>query len=262
MRQLWVILLLMVVCSQGEKKDDPRFMFRCFLFPGKLKQVDAWQGKVYGIDLDNLPNRLVGKCWSPLDGQMKHITVGPAGVWATDLKNNIYNLEEDNWVQIPGTLQQVDAGGTGFLTGVKSCHRAFCADISVSSKQNLGWTLIPGKLQYYSCGPQTCWGVGEAGEVYVQTGVHAGDCAGKFGMVETKVPMAKVEVGSNGAVFALSSSGVPYQRVGISEERPLGTGWVRLHGLEAIRSLSYDRYILWLVNYTGQIRRCIKVIRK
>ncbi|KAJ8344781.1 hypothetical protein SKAU_G00289740 [Synaphobranchus kaupii] len=233
-------------------------MLKCWRLPGRLRQVEASQGGVYGIGLDNLAAKLVGKCWSPLDGDMKHITAGPTGVWATDLKNHFYTLEEDTWRKVPGTLEQVDAGGTGFLTGVKKCHLAFCAEV-VPGSLDLSWTLIPGKMQYYSCGPLACWGVGEAGEVYVRTGVHAGDCVGQTGTVDSKVHMAKVEVSSDGSVFALSSTGVPYERIGISDSRPQGTGWVRLRGVEPIRSLSYDRYTLWLVNYAGAIRRCIKV---
>ncbi|XP_064171176.1 fish-egg lectin-like isoform X2 [Anguilla rostrata] len=233
-------------------------MLKCWRVPGRLRQVEAGQGKVYGIGLDNVPKRLVGRCWSPLDGHMKHISVGPAGVWATDLKRNLYTLQEDTWKQVPGTLEQVDAGGSGFLTGVKECHLAFCADI-VPGAATLSWTLIPGKLGYYSCGPEACWGVGEAGEVYVRTGAQRGDCVGKTATTDSRARMAKVEVGSDGSVFALSTTGVPYERVGISSSAPQGTGWVRLRGVEPIHSLSYDRYTLWLLNYHGELRRCIKV---
>ncbi|KAJ8251246.1 hypothetical protein GJAV_G00218920 [Gymnothorax javanicus] len=252
MRQLWVTLMFFLASSYGESKGGQRIMIKCWRLPGRLRQVDAGQGKVYGIGLDYVPKRLVSRCWSPLDGYMKHITVGPAGVWATDLKNNFYELEEDTWKQVPGKLAQVDAGGTGFLAGVKDCHLAFCADV-VESSADFGWTLIPGKLRYYSCGPQSCWGVGEAGEVYVRTGVRSDDCVGKTVTVDSKVCMTKVEVGSDGSVFALSSAGVPYERIGISDCNPQGTGWVRLRGVEPIRSLSYDRYTLWLPEHPQNI---------
>ncbi|XP_036408778.1 fish-egg lectin-like [Megalops cyprinoides] len=261
MRELWVALLLVVGCSLGQQKGGPRSVLRCQLFPGRLRQLDAGHGGVYGVGFDNQAKRLVGMCWVPLDGLMKHVSVGPSGVWGTDQQNNFYKLDEDTWTQIPGELEQVDAGGIGFLTGVKHCHLAYCADTTAGT-QSFNWTLLPGKLQYQSCGPQACWGVGEAGEVYVRTGVRAGDCAGTVGLVDTKPCMAKVEVGSDGSVFGLSSIGVPYERVGISTSNPRGTGWVRLRGVEAIHSLSYDRCTLWLVNYLGQVRRCFRVPSK
>ncbi|MBN3309595.1 FEL protein, partial [Amia calva] len=237
-------------------------VFLCRVLEQRLMQIDAGAGKVYGLQFNNKILKYNGRCWSSVEGRLKHITVGPGGVWGVDATNRIYQLVNKKWVTVKGHLQQIDAGGTDFVTGANVCSNVFCMNTKRgSTKQKmhkLPWTKIPGKMKYYSCGPHSCWGVNKDSNVFIRTGVSENNCGGSGDLFTVSGEMMKVEVGTDGTVFGLSTTGTVYQRHGTSPSNPKGDYWIRLHAVEAMRSLSYDQGILWLVSQNGHVRRCTK----
>ncbi|XP_052362817.1 fish-egg lectin-like [Oncorhynchus keta] len=67
-----------------------------------LVQIDAGLGQVVATNTSQTPYYLVGDKWIPLSGSMKHITVGPAGIWGVNKADSIYKYVAGNWVQAAG----------------------------------------------------------------------------------------------------------------------------------------------------------------
>ncbi|XP_064795415.1 fish-egg lectin-like [Oncorhynchus masou masou] len=82
-----------------------------------LMQIDAGLGQVVATDTSQIPYYLVGDKWIRLPGSLKHITVGPAGIWGVNKADSIYKYVAGNWMQAAGLLKQVDAGGVQFIVG-------------------------------------------------------------------------------------------------------------------------------------------------
>ncbi|CDQ95912.1 unnamed protein product [Oncorhynchus mykiss] len=64
-----------------------------------LMQIDAGLGQVVATDTSQIPYYLVGDKWIRLPGSMKHITVGPAGIWGINKADSIHKYVAGNWVQ-------------------------------------------------------------------------------------------------------------------------------------------------------------------
>lgn len=74
----------------------------CTKVPGKLKQVDAGAGQVYGVNDDDNIYQWVNNNWKEISGKLIHVTVGPAGVWGANRANIVYHLQDNNWVPVTG----------------------------------------------------------------------------------------------------------------------------------------------------------------
>lgn len=73
----------------------------------------------------------------------------------------------------PGLLKQIDAGGNRFVSGANHYDAIFCLPTDntigyVKPGDNANWVHIPGGLKYYSCGPDSCWGVNKDDNIFVR----------------------------------------------------------------------------------------------
>ena len=85
-----------------------------------------------------------------------------------------------SWSQIVGKLIQIDSGPYGVVYGINSGHMVFYrAGITDSNPKGTSWTIVPGTLNYISCGIYNCWGV-NANTVFVRTEVSRQTPAGKM----------------------------------------------------------------------------------
>ncbi|XP_043540098.1 fish-egg lectin-like, partial [Chiloscyllium plagiosum] len=114
-------------------------------------------------------------------------------------------------------LTQVDAGGDQILVGVDRRNDVFCSNkvaaVSAVNHNSPRYKVIRGKMKYYSCGPQTCWGVNPAGRVFCRLNVHANSCTGShWRRVDGRFLM--VEVGTDGTVYGVDSRGRVFRRYG------------------------------------------------
>ncbi|XP_063292047.1 fish-egg lectin-like isoform X1 [Pelobates fuscus] len=230
---------------------------RCTLITGKLKQVDAGAGQVYGVnDADDI-FRLVGKNWEHVSGKLIHVSVGPGGIWGTNRQNNIFKFQDGGWVQVAGSLKQVDAGGDKYLGGVNSGDNIFCLDqdSTLSTDTTLPFIPIEGRLMYYSCGLHGCWGVNSNNAIFYRLNVSPDECRGsEWKMVEGNMIM--VEVGTDGSVYGINTIGSVYKRQGISVLNPIGTAWSLVNVCGPFKHVSYDEGMLWLLNTNGDIFKC------
>ncbi|CAH2318885.1 Hypothetical predicted protein [Pelobates cultripes] len=111
---------------------------QCTLVPGKLKQIDAGAGQVYGVnDADDIFR---------LNGALKQVDAGGnvflGGVNSAD---NIYCLSQD---------------------------------LTLSKGTSLPFIQLDGSLKYYSCGRYSCWGVNSNNDIFYRLNVSPNDCKG------------------------------------------------------------------------------------
>ncbi|XP_014884335.1 fish-egg lectin-like [Poecilia latipinna] len=223
-------------------------------------QVDAGNGMVVMTDKNSNAFFLSDSSWSKLGSvPLKHVTVGYAGVWGVDLNNNVYKFAAGDFFPTHGLeLMQVDAG-EGQVVGVTSQNSIHCLKASSASSIEeegvLNWNTIPGALMYMSCGPLGCWGVNSGQNIFF-TKVSPDNCS-ISGWRQTDGAAVKVEVGTDGRVFVVIQSGHVYERTGISEAVPQGTGWSQITFCVSIKHVTYDLGRLWLLTNTGVILNCI-----
>ncbi|XP_078389604.1 fish-egg lectin-like [Cetorhinus maximus] len=232
----------------------------CKQIGGHMKQIDASNGQVYAVDFRGNVFTRRGESWARVPGNLAHVTVGASGVWGAGKDQKFYRLVDGSWAILAGLLMQVDAGGDQIVAGVDRRNDIFCsnkdATVSAASFSTPAYSQIQGKMKYYSCGPQTCWGVNAGGYIYCRLHVHPKACIGShWQRVSGKFLM--VEVGTDGTVYGIGRSGAIFRRVGISKKKPEGTRWVLLHFLgRRFRHVSADLGTLWLVETDGDVVRC------
>ncbi|KAH1180311.1 hypothetical protein KIL84_009147 [Mauremys mutica] len=251
---LWEFLLLLLPLLAGSSALD------CIEIPGSLKQIDASNGQVFGVNSADNIYTLYGDNWVQVPGSLKHVTVGPAGVWGVNSKNNIYKLVGGSWQQVTGLLKQIDAGGDMFVNGVNMNDDIYCLSrpptVSANGASDLPWVNIEGKLKYYSCGVWGCWGVNSADDIYFRFDVTPDPCAGsRWEQIPGKLSM--IEVGTEGSVYGVNSAGQVYHRDGITKSNPVGTSWTQVGSFICnCKHVSYDLGVLWLITNQDKIVKC------
>uniref|UniRef100_A0A3P9PG85 Fish-egg lectin n=1 Tax=Poecilia reticulata TaxID=8081 RepID=A0A3P9PG85_POERE len=221
-------------------------------------QIDADRGMVVMTDKNSSAFFLSGSCWSKLGSvPLKHVSVGPAGIWGVDQQNKYYVSETD----FTGLeLKQVDAGGQGQVVGVAKGDTIHCltANKASSIKEIINWTSgIAGFLIYISCAPTGCWGVNAQQSIFftVNSCLRA---LSPGNWIQVDGEAVNVEVGSDGNVFVVNRLGLLYERTGISDQVPQGTGWKKIEMSVKIKHASYDLGYMWLVTEEGFIVKCTK----
>ncbi|KAJ8354771.1 hypothetical protein SKAU_G00223380 [Synaphobranchus kaupii] len=251
------LVILLVHCLLGTG-----LAMQCKEVSGRLKQIDAGVGQVFGVSENDEIYTLYGGTWTRLPGALMHVTVGPSGVWGVSSNNNIYKLVGANWVQVPGLLKQVDAGGDQFISGVNMVDDVFCLlrEHTVGYKgvgSPTPWTGIPGKLIYYSCGPNGCWGVNKSHEIFVRKGVFPAACLGNTDWQLVAGKLVMIEVGTDGSVYGVNAVGDVFRRDGISACEPVGTDWTFLSECGKSKHVSFDLGHLWVIAVDDRIRDCV-----
>ncbi|XP_017287044.1 fish-egg lectin-like [Kryptolebias marmoratus] len=223
-------------------------------------QLDAGQGEVVMTDNNSNVFYLSGSTWFQLGTvALKHVSVGPAGIWGVDLSDTVYKFVAGDFLPVPGLdLKQLDAGGDGQIVGVNSANTIHCLKSNVASTYEkvgaVSWDNVPGSLMYFSCGPLGCWGVNSFFQIYF-TKVTPSTCnISGWKLISGAANM--VEVGADGSVFVVNANGMIYQRTGISNSMPEGNDWVQIPFCLSIKHVSYDLGRLWLVTEDGLILQC------
>nr|XP_015798206.2 fish-egg lectin [Nothobranchius furzeri] len=222
-------------------------------------QIDAGQGQVVMTDSSSNAYFLSGSGWSKLGTvPLSHVTVGPAGIWGVDSFDKIYKFVRGDFVSVDGLLQQMDAGGNEQIVGVNSADNIFCLKSSITlaypQPGPVAWTPFDGLLTYFSCGPNGCWGVNSADNIYV-TNVNPSTCS-KTSWTQVPGAAKMAEVGTDGSVFVVNSNGDVFQRTGITSSLPQGRDWVQIPFCLPVKHVSYDLGHLWVVMEIGLILDC------
>ncbi|KAE8281617.1 hypothetical protein D5F01_LYC20610 [Larimichthys crocea] len=251
----FLVLCYLAVNHAWNCKESPRL--------NNALQIDAGQGKVVAIDRSYYMYFLMGSRWYRMSTlKFKHATVGPAGLWAASTRNRVYKSVGGQLRPASGlSMQQLDAGGDDQVVGVASNSRTYCLTRSRASSYygvgTLSWSYLSRVLRYYSCGLNYgCWGVDSSYRVMVTQVMNPASCAATRWAYVSGPKMRMVEVGTYGRVFAVSITGLLYERVGISSSRRMGTAWRQVPMCSTVRHVSYDLRQLWVVTNSGLIMRC------
>ncbi|XP_036413465.1 fish-egg lectin-like isoform X4 [Colossoma macropomum] len=222
---------------------------QCKVVPGRLKQIDAGNGRVFGVNSKNKMYTLKWNRFLRVSGSWKHVSVGPAGVWGVNTNNYIYKRVGVIWHKALVVLKQVDAGRK-YIAGVRKNNEVYC----LIGGKSPSWRKIPGKLKYYSCGPYSCWGVNSTDSIFIVKGVTPTACGGSLQQIPGSLSM--IDVSTDGKVYGVNSNGDIYQREGVSPSNPAGTKWIHIKFAMKFKHISYDRGHLWLISRDDSIRDC------
>ncbi|KAJ8287726.1 hypothetical protein COCON_G00003850 [Conger conger] len=249
-------IILLFLCLLGTS-----LAMDCREVAGKLKQIDAGVGQVFGVANDNSIYTIYGRTWTHIPGALKHVTVGPAGVWGVNTDNQIFKLVGGVWVLVEGLLKQVDAGGDQFVAGVNMHDNVYCLgrDATVGYKgpgSPISWTGITGSLMYYSCGPNVCWGVNSANQIFFRKGVTPAACQGNDWQ-HIAGALVMIEVGTDGSVYGVNAGGDVFRRDGITATNPAGTDWILTSPCTKSKHVSYDLGHLWVITTDERILDCV-----
>uniref|UniRef100_A0A3B3XIU6 Tectonin beta-propeller repeat containing 2 n=1 Tax=Poecilia mexicana TaxID=48701 RepID=A0A3B3XIU6_9TELE len=246
-------MLVLVACLRKLKVRSKQF---CLI----LLDIDAGQGMVVLTDKNSSAFLLSRSSWSKLGSvSLKHVSVGPAGIWGVDQQNEVYKFVASDFVPTYGLeLKHVDAGGQGQVIGVAKSDRIHCltANKASSIKEIMHWSTssVTDLLIYISCAPTGCWGVNAQQSIFFTVNLCLQ--SGSWNQVDGEA--VNVEVGSDGNVFVVNRLGLLYERTGISDQVPQGTGWKKIEMSVKIKHASYDLGYLWLVTEEGFIVKCTK----
>ncbi|XP_038670153.1 fish-egg lectin-like [Scyliorhinus canicula] len=247
------IFLLLALCGGS-------LALVCHQVKGNLKQIDAGNGQVIGVDENGIIfTRFEGQ-WLNIPGKLAHVTVGPAGIWGVDDDHAIYRMQGGSWALLDGLLKQIDAGGNGFVSGANMVDDIFCvqrdAAISAAAYDSPVYNHLDGKLKYYSCGPQGCWGVNSVNDIFFRTEVTPNGCLGKS-WVQIDGKLSMIEVGTDGSVYGVNHDGKLFRRDGISPSSLTGTQWtyLRMNG-QTLKHVTTDQGQLWLLTQDNRILHC------
>ncbi|KAE8594143.1 hypothetical protein XENTR_v10019458 [Xenopus tropicalis] len=233
----------------------------CTSFPASLMQLDAGSGMVFGVSESGNVFNWTGNEFLLVPGQqLAHVTVGPAGVWGVGKDNVVYKLLGNQWKTITGgTLIQADAGGAIFLVGVNTNNKTVCLNngFTTSRCMAVSFSTMEGSFIYYSCGLLGCWAVSSdpINNVFYRENVDQTACQGSS-WVRVDGNMTRIEVGTDGTVFAVDSEGYLYRRYGISRDNPTGTTWDVQNYPLYINHATYDSGTLWFVAENGVVLKC------
>nr|BAL61198.1 Fish-egg lectin [Oplegnathus fasciatus] len=225
-------------------------------------QIDAGQGKVVLTDKNHNAYFLSGSTWYRLGSySLKHVSVGPAGIWGVDTSNKVYKYVAGNFLLSNGpSMLQVDAGGNGQVVGVSNSYTNYCLRSTFASAYrkvgSLTWNSLSRVVKYYSCGPlYGCWGVDASDRIYFTQRIIPTTC-GTSGWTQISGSAKMVEVGTDGTVFTVNRQGLVFQRTGIYNGRPQGSGWTQVSMCMKINHVSYDLGNLWAVTTSGLLFQC------
>ncbi|KAE8281740.1 Fish-egg lectin [Larimichthys crocea] len=254
-----VAVLLLVMCHLAVSHA-----WKCRAAPQlpTIMQIDAGQGKVVARDASYSVYMLCGTTWFKLGSpRLKHVTVGPGGIWGADTSNRVYKYVNGQF-QVAGGLymQQVDAGGDGQIVGATYNYYGYCLRsylaAAFTGAGSLSWSYSSIRLRYYSCGPlYGCWAIDTSFRIWFTKKMVPTSCGiSRWTHIGGSAKM--VEVGTDGTVFVVNRGGNVFQRTGITSGRPQGTRWTHIKMCLPIHHLSYDQRRLWVVTKGGIVMQC------
>ncbi|XP_050976379.1 fish-egg lectin isoform X2 [Labeo rohita] len=236
--------------------------FDCTTVSGNLKQIDAGSGSVVGVNNKNEAFVLIDNVFTKISTSLTHFSVGPAGQLGVDSANKILKLKGGSFVEFPGILKQVDAGGDQILAGVSRGAVPYCSKMDTNNnwpwRTHISpWVKLSGSLKYYSCGLYSCWGVNSNDQIYIRKDVSNKACSGSGTSENIPGFLAMIEVATDGSVFGVNSKGALYRRIGVTRSNPAGTDWQQMTACpNCHKHVSFDLGVLWAVCVDGSIRKC------
>ncbi|XP_065661641.1 uncharacterized protein LOC100198409 isoform X1 [Hydra vulgaris] len=151
------------------------------------------------------------------------------------------------WSELPFHLSQVDSGISPYIVGINGKHEVFSFGASNVLKK------IDGTMHHVSSGQSGVWSVGLLGNVFFRKGTEpdAEDLNSRENILTSfweKIPgnLKQIDAGISGVVWGVNRYNRIFCRIGITRDRPEGTGWMRIEG--NMKYVSCGEFGCWAVN--------------
>eukprot|EP00058_Branchiostoma_floridae_P010020 XP_002595508.1 hypothetical protein BRAFLDRAFT_69086 [Branchiostoma floridae] len=139
-----------------------------------------------------------GTSWQQLDGSLRYVSVGPAGVWGVNCNNDIWYREGtygderavgSRWRLVSGKLKQLTVG-YNVVWGVNARDEIWIrVGITSSNPTGTDWVLVPGSLSMIYVSPSTnkVWGCNAGRQIFRRRGIfsYGGRRGGRFSWFQT-----------------------------------------------------------------------------
>jgi len=157
-----------------------------------------------------------GTGWQQIPGRLVQVSVSAVGrnpdVWGVNRQDNIYHCKADDhtWQHINGALKVVSVGEAG-VWGVNRNDEIYYRTGTYNNVENnvgTGWQNVAGSLKWISSGEDIVWGVNSHDQIYYRTGISSSNPTGT-GWVQ--VPGYLTQIDSfKGIVFGVNSQDAIY----------------------------------------------------
>ncbi|KAE8277437.1 hypothetical protein D5F01_LYC24630 [Larimichthys crocea] len=204
---------------------------------------------------------LCGTTWFKLGSpRLKHVTVGPGGIWGADTSNRVYKYVNGQF-QVAGGLymQQVDAGGDGQIVGTTYNYYGYCLRsylaAAFTGAGSLSWSYSSIRVRYYSCGPlHGYWAIDTSFQIWFTKKMVPTSCdISDWTLILGHAKM--VEVGTDGTVFVVTQGGNVFKE--LASPAVVHKAQDGPHrNVFPIRHLSYVQSRLWVVTNGGIVMQC------
>lgn len=135
--------------------------------PGELQYVTDSTNYLWGT-ISNEVYRCDRPCtgsWTQIDGQLKQVDASDDEIWGVDAENAIFKRPVDgsgSWTSVDGTLKHVSASGNGYVWGVSQDDQIY----KCKKPCNGAWKLVNGRLKQIDGGEKYVYGVNHANGVF------------------------------------------------------------------------------------------------
>ncbi|CAH1253806.1 ZAN [Branchiostoma lanceolatum] len=208
-------------------------------------QKAAWRG-------GNVPKVLIvvtdGESYDSVTAAAQNLAadgvkVYAIGVGGFDHKEllQIANNDQDNVIELTDF--------NALATKIDEIATAVCTYPS----EGTSWNPIEGSLSFVSIGFCGVWGVNTAGEVLYRVGTYGNEKAPGTEWLKVSGNVKLVHISSGkGIVWGITAKYRVYVRIGITAQRPQGTGWTEIRGI-GLKSVCVSGYYVWGVTTTGKV---------
>lgn len=222
--------------------------------PGSASRIAVSAlGKVFCVNSSDMIYHLgANDSWIKVNGSLCDIAVSRSEVVGCNREGRIYSWTLDHtgapdsmgaWVVRPGGLARIHTNEHGAIWGVNSGDKIFALESTASPPPYSqpaapmpapmpapapnpnhwnDWTAVSGALVQCSVGTKQVWGVNQSQNIYVRPL----DTMSRWQKVDGAA--TEVEVGPQGAVYAVNAGGDVFMRLGANNRHISGDRWSKI----------------------------------
>ncbi|XP_065052846.1 uncharacterized protein LOC135682059 [Rhopilema esculentum] len=233
--------------------------------PKSLRQIDGGITEhLWAVDKTSTVYLYANRIWDAVEGKMAYVTAGPVVIGTSEdgyvwyRKGITSELPKGNaWERVPILIrmQRVESGRNGVAVGLDLLGNLHQLQISENRPTGLAWKILDGDkndpLIDVSCGSYACWFTTLKGVLYLSRDIGFDEQADSSPQLispeRVGAPFAakQVAAGFDGSLWAITSSGDAYKRIGVSMIKPEGTSWQKLE------KVSFEQITVGLMGVYG-----------
>jgi len=219
-------------------------------YPGALIRISVGPAGVWGANRKNQVFKKIPGGWKFMSVSLKDISVGKTSLWGVDKHNLIHKKSGyDGWQHVAGQLIQVSVSGVDDNV-VWGCNSRY----HVYRRRGSAWEKINGQLKMVSAGESGVWGVNQNHNIFYRTGTFGGGATAGTGWQKVPGGLEWISSGLAGQVWGVNDPGEIFKREGITKSNPVGTAWTKI-GIGHLKQIDVFGAQVWGVNSKDEIYR-------